>query len=116
WAWGGGSGGGGAGGAAGREGARGPGRRGGTGLAERGRARDRRRLGEPRPEPRRVEAQETLRSAQPRHRHEDDLALAQRTQPEGALGRVGIALETLGRFPLGQRGDTSGGRLGAAKG
>src|SRR5207244_9963104 len=40
---------------------------------------------------------------------------AQRTQPEGALGRVGIALETLGRFPLGQGGDASGGRLGAAE-
>src|SRR5205823_13897485 len=84
-------------------------------LTALGCAGDRRWLAEPRPEPRRVEAQETLRPAQPRHCHQDDLALAQRTQPAGALGRVGIALETLSRFPLGQGGDTSGGRLGAAE-
>src|SRR5262249_25935927 len=93
-------------------------------AAERGRchrltelrcAGDRRRLGEPRAEALRIETQETLRLAESWHRHEHDLALAQRAQAEGALGRIGIALQPTRRFPFGKLGGTSRGRLGAAE-
>src|SRR5262249_20569519 len=36
-------------------------------------------------------------------------------QAEGALGRIGIALEAAGHFPLAELGGTRGGRLGAAE-
>ena len=83
------------------------------GLAARGGARNRRGLGELPAELRRVEAEEAPRVAEPRHGHEDELALPQSLEPHRALGRVGVALEALRGLPLGCRGERPRRELGA---
>src|SRR5207245_772858 len=77
------------------------------GRAEPGGAGDRGGLGDPMTELRRVEAEEAPLLAKARHGHEDELALTQCSEPHGALGRVGIALETRRGLPLGSLGAPS---------
>jgi len=62
---------------------------------------------------RRVETEEAPLLAKARHGHEDELALTQCSEPHGALGRVGIALETRRGLPLGSLGEPLRRALGA---
>jgi hypothetical protein len=84
-------------------------------LAQGGCAPDRRRLGEARPEAARFELQEAPGRAQAGHRHEHELALAQRAQADGALRSVGVALDPPRGVPLGQRGEPVGGLASAGE-
>jgi len=85
------------------------------GLAESGRAPDRRRFRQPATEPRWIESQEAAHGAQARHGHEHRLTVAQRAQPQRPLGRVGIALQPPRERPFRQLGHACRRALGAHK-
>jgi hypothetical protein len=83
-------------------------------YAEGGGPLDGGRAGQAVAEPSGVEMQEAPGGGQARHRHVDVLALPQGAQSHGPLGCIGVALQTPGRPPLGQRRQPVGG-LGRAR-